>query len=81
MLKFETDGKNETCTLSLRGSTKEILFELCGAIESIVFAIHKDRADDPDLMQEGAVIATAAAMAVRNGINRVKEAHHEAENG
>lgn len=85
MLKFEVNGKKETCSLRVKGKTKDLLLELCGAIESIVFAIHKDRADDPDLMQEGAVIATAAALAVRNGINRAKqhakEAQHEAENG
>lgn len=81
MLKFETDGKNETCSLRVKGKTKDLLLELCGAIESIIFAILEDSADDPDLMQQGAVIATAAAMAVRNGINRVKEAQHETENG
>lgn len=87
MLKFETDGKNETCMLEIKGDTKEILLEMCGAIESIVYTIYKRHADDPNLMHDGAHVATAAALAVRNGIYRAKQHakeaqhEHEAENG
>ena len=85
MLKIETDGEENTCMLEIKGDTKEILLEMCGAIESIVYTIYKRHADDPNLMHDGAHVATAAALSVRNGINRAKqhakEAQHEAENG
>lgn len=79
MLKIEVNGEAQTCSLGIKGETREILLEMCGAIESIIFAVYRTHADDPNLMHDGAAVATAAALAVRNGISRVKkEAHHEA---